>query len=241
MKRLFLLLVILIGFIGVASAQQSRANRPLPFSLAYCLDGSSQDISTRKIMQQSPQVGYLTFYDDKIQVDNEIYEYQNTINGVRFFEGPAVHAYGGVGVPLLLVNSDYNNINLFILINNNSGEEVATLRSIVYLMEVDDFNLLWNQNNGISSNLFVTNSDNSHIEDVSNYSSSSGSKSYFESHYGWKDCHLCHGSGVCQTCNGDGIMDAGFGNGYTKCPNCSSRKGRCSVCQGKGKVFGSKH
>lgn len=228
----------------VRNAKNSRANRPLPFSLAYCLDGTTQNISTREIIRQSPVVGYLTFYDDKIRVDNEVYKYMETKDGVRIFQGPTVHAHGGTSVPLLFVNPDYNIINLFFTVKNGAGKNVGTLRSVVYLMEVDEFNTLWSQNGGISTNLFVTNSDISHTEDVSNYSSSGGSKSYYSSNYGWKDCHFCGGSGYCPTCHGDGIMDAGFGNGSTSCANCSTtstRKGVCSVCQGKGKVFGIKY
>lgn len=242
MKRLLLFYAVLIGFSYVASAQQSRANRPLPFSLAYCLDGTTEDISTGEITHGSPVIGYLTFYDDKIQVDNKVYKHANTMDGVRYFQGPTLHAYGLMSIPILAVDPDYNRIMLYSIVYNSAGEEVGTFCSRVSLMEVDKFITLWKQNTGISTNLFVQNSDFSHTEDLSNYNSSSGSKSYYDSNYGWKDCYWCHGTGVCPTCHGDGIMDAGFGNGYTKCPNCSttaSRKGVCSVCHGKGKVYGN--
>lgn len=229
---------------NIRNSKNSRANRHLPFSLAYCLDGTSQNISTREIMRQNPAVGYMTFYNDKIHVDNEVYKYRETKDGVKIYQGNTTHAYGGTCIPLLFVNPDYNIINLFLTVKNSAGKDVGTFRSIVYLMEVDEFNTLWNQNNGVSTNLFVTNSDISHTDNVSNYSSSGGSKSYYNSNYGWKDCHICRGSGVCPTCNGDGIMDSGFGNGSTKCANCSTtapRKGVCWVCQGKGKVYGIKY
>lgn len=227
-----------------STTKNSRANRPLPFSLAYCLDGKTQNISTREIMHQDPAVGYMTFYKNKIQVDNEEYKYKETKDGIRIFQGPTLRAHGGICIPLLFVNPDYNIINLFLSVKNSAGKDVGTLRAIVYLMEVDEFNELWNQNSGINTNLFVTNSDISHTEDVSSYSSSGGSKSYYSSNYGWKDCYFCGGDGNCPTCGGDGIMDGGFGSGSTQCPNCSStasRKGVCSVCQGKGKVYGVKY
>ena len=227
-----------------STTKNSRANRPLPFSLAYCLDGKTQNISTREIMHQDPAVGYMTFYKNKIQVDNEEYKYKETKDGIRIFQGPTLRAHGGICIPLLFVNPDYNIINLFLSVKNSAGKDVGTLRAIVYLMEVDEFNELWNQNSGINTNLFVTNSDVSHTEDVSSYSSSGGSKSYYSSNYGWKDCYFCGGDGNCPTCGGDGIMDGGFGSGSTQCPNCSStasRKGVCSVCQGKGKVYGVKY
>lgn len=60
---------------------------------------------------------------------------------------------------------------------------------------------------------------------------------YYKEHYGYKDCHMCRGSGRCQTCNGSGL-----GN-YGECPNClllgGKRSGKCSICSGKGKVYGN--
>lgn len=60
---------------------------------------------------------------------------------------------------------------------------------------------------------------------------------YYKEHYGYKDCHICRGSGRCQTCNGSGL-----GN-YGECPNCllvgGKRSGKCSICSGKGKVYGT--
>ena len=61
--------------------------------------------------------------------------------------------------------------------------------------------------------------------------------------YGWKTCHICHGSGVCTTCNGKGYFYGGFGIGEPiPCPNCliqnGVRTGKCRTCSGKGKVYG---
>ena len=64
----------------------------------------------------------------------------------------------------------------------------------------------------------------------------------YDSGYGKKDCHLCRGTGICQTCGGDGIYDRGLGLGNGECPNCllenMHRTGKCSRCQGTGKVYG---
>lgn len=58
------------------------------------------------------------------------------------------------------------------------------------------------------------------------------------SRYGYKECHLCRGSGVCQTCNGKGWY-YGFTSDPIKCPNCdSNQNGKCSICHGKGTVYG---
>lgn len=63
--------------------------------------------------------------------------------------------------------------------------------------------------------------------------SSSGS-----SRYGTYDCPTCHGTGTCQTCGGDGIADSYYTGGSMVCPNCSSNRGKCSVCNGTGKKYG---
>lgn len=73
---------------------------------------------------------------------------------------------------------------------------------------------------------------------VSNKLVNGSSDSYYNQG-GYKDCHVCHGSGRCQTCNGTGYV-TNFGN-TSECPNCQieygHRNGKCSVCHGKGKVF----
>lgn len=65
-----------------------------------------------------------------------------------------------------------------------------------------------------------------------------------ESRYGYKDCHICHGTGVCQTCGGDGWQHNSFGLDDSPCANChrenGKRTGKCSRCQGTGEVYGVK-
>lgn len=67
--------------------------------------------------------------------------------------------------------------------------------------------------------------------------SSSGSG---DSRYGYYDCPTCYGSGTCQTCGGNGIADSYYTGGSMSCPNCTSNRGRCSVCGGTGKKYGVK-
>ena len=63
-------------------------SKQTPFTLAYCLDGSSQDISTREISYSSPAIGYITFYSDKIVIDNkETYVFLEERNGTKSFQG----------------------------------------------------------------------------------------------------------------------------------------------------------
>ena len=66
-------------------------------------------------------------------------------------------------------------------------------------------------------------------------------KEWREQHYGDKECHLCHGSGICRTCNGKGWYTNPLTGNPLECPNCDkNRKGICSVCHGKGSVYGPK-
>ena len=214
-------------------------NRQYPFTMAYCLDGRAQNISTLEIFIGDPQIGYITFYKDKVVVDNkDVYEFWQERDGVKAFQGPAVYVSGAYAIPVLFVDDNLRDVVLFI----NIGDII--LKSPVYLMEVSDFQVLWNQNQGVSNNLFISNSTNVPNDYSSSNNDSHGSKSYYNNRYGYKDCHICHGSGICQTCNGDGFQNYDFGSGDIPCANClienGRKSGKCSVCQGTGKVYGLK-
>ena len=56
-------------------------------------------------------------------------------------------------------------------------------------------------------------------------------------HADYKDCHICHGSGVCSTCGGKGWYNNPYGTGRVECSNCS-KTGKCRTCNGTGKVLG---
>jgi hypothetical protein len=73
---------------------------------------------------------------------------------------------------------------------------------------------------------------------VSNSSSSSSNNSHQTKtpHTTYKDCHICHGSGVCSTCNGKGWYSNPYGTGTVTCTLCN--KGKCRTCNGTGKVQG---
>ena len=77
-----------------------------------------------------------------------------------------------------------------------------------------------------------------------NQQTNSQKTSSSESRYGYKDCHICHGTGVCQTCGGDGWQHNSFGLDDSPCANChrenGKRTGKCSRCQGTGEVYGVK-
>lgn len=59
--------------------------------------------------------------------------------------------------------------------------------------------------------------------------------------YGYKECHMCHGSGICQTCNGNTTILNSMTLGTSECPNCHienmQRTGKCSTCQGRGTKY----
>ncbi|MBR5146524.1 MAG: hypothetical protein IKW54_02730 [Bacteroidales bacterium] len=233
MKRIFLVLFVLINMCTIAQ------NRQYPFTMAYCLDGRAQNTSTREIFTSDPQIGYITFYKDKVVVDNkDVYEFWQEGDGVKAFQGPAVYKSGAYAIPVLFVDDNLRDVVLFI----SMGDII--LKSPVYLMEVSDFQALWNQNQGISNNLFISNSTNVPDDYSSSSNNSQGSRSYYNNRYGYKDCHICYGSGTCQTCNGDGLQNYDFGSGDIPCANClkenGRRTGKCSVCQGTGKVYGLK-
>lgn len=90
---------------------------------------------------------------------------------------------------------------------------------------------------GSNSSAQYNSYSNSSTSNVSSGSSSRHSNSYDMG--GYKDCHICRGSGTCQTCNGSRYV-TNYGN-TSECPNCwlenMRRTGKCSSCQGKGKIF----
>lgn len=235
MKKIFVVLFVIINICSIAQ------NRQYPFTMAYCVDGRAQNIKTREIYRNDPQIGYVTFYSDKVVFDNkDTYEFYKEENGVKTFQGSKVYSSGTYSIPMLFLDEALTNVMMFITM----PEYDLTSKFNVYLMEVSDFQALWNQNQGISNNLFISNSINVPDDYSSSNNNSHGSKSYYNNRYGYKDCHICHGSGTCQTCNGDGYQNYDFGSGDIPCANClienGRRSGKCSVCQGTGKVYGLK-
>lgn len=75
-----------------------------------------------------------------------------------------------------------------------------------------------------------------------NYSGSSYENQSQEHHKSWHNeeyetsCDFCYGSGKCQTCNGDGwVVVMGIGENHY-CVNCHNHDGRCTHCNGTGRV-----
>lgn len=68
--------------------------------------------------------------------------------------------------------------------------------------------------------------------------SSKGNNRSNDNRYGYYACPTCHGTGTCQTCHGTGIADSYYTAGSMECPNCKTKKGRCSVCGGTGQKYG---
>ncbi|MCR5037789.1 MAG: hypothetical protein K6A94_00415 [Bacteroidales bacterium] len=71
----------------------------------------------------------------------------------------------------------------------------------------------------------------------SSSNNSSSSHQVKKPHADYKDCHICHGSGVCSTCGGKGWYNNPYGTGRVECSNCS-KTGKCRTCNGTGKVLG---
>ena len=205
--------------------------RDLPFTMAYCLDGRTQNIETREIHHQSPAIGYITFYEDKIIIDNiDTYTLWQEQGGVKAFQGKTWSSNGVSATPVIFCDKYFKDVVLFI------SNSVVTLKAPIHLMEVSDFQSLYNQHSGINNGLFIENSYNSN--GISSYDTDSGTKSYYDNRYGYKDCTHCHNSGKCNTCNGKGWFYPAASSTSTDCPNCTD--GKCTWCGGTGKRFGSK-
>ena len=207
-------------------------SKQTPFTLAYCLDGSSQDISTREISYSSPAIGYITFYSDKFVIDNkETYVFLEERNGTKSFQGKTLYSKGVEATPVIFVDPYYSDVVLFICVSD------AILKSQIHLMEIDKFQALLNRNSGMSNSIFIENADNYNSKYKAN--KNSGGKEYYKERYGYKDCNSCYGSTKCRTCNGKGWIRDQLGlNSTIDCPNCTD--GKCSTCNGKGKVYGVK-
>lgn len=222
---------------AIQKTMASSIRRQYPFTMVYCLDGTTQDINTREIYNQNPTLGYITFTADKIIIDNrEIYHFKYEENGVRVYEGNTLYNGNVPVTPIIFADKDFNDVTLFISVGDRIG------KSAIYLMEINDFQVLCNRcNNNMNVGQFIDNAQQG------SPSSSKGPNinrsARFDSRYGYKDCYSCHGTGTCQTCNGRGIQHNSFGMNDSGCANChrdsnGRRTGKCSTCQGTGKVYG---
>lgn len=232
-EQIYLIMRVILSIVCLLITVSIYAqSKQTPFTMAYCLNGAAQDISTRQIYYDEPCIGYITFYNNKIVVDNkETYEFLQEQNGVKAFQGPTQYMNGMSATPVIFVDPNYSDVVLFITLGN------TILKSPIYLMSVDKFQRLLASNSGISNDLFYNNATNKSSSDY-NRNNRSGSKKYYENRYGYKDCHICHGLKYCQTCGGDGIMRHSYTNTSGDCPNCTN--GKCSICGGTGKVYGVK-
>lgn len=96
----------------------------------------------------------------------------------------------------------------------------------------------WGTSNGGNAPVYVGGGGNS--GGGSSHNHNSGGSSGNSSRYGYYSCPTCYGTGKCQTCGGDGIADSYYTGGDMVCPNCTSNRGKCSVCNGTGKKYGVK-
>lgn len=179
----------------------------------------------------NPTIGYITFYEDKVVVDNkELYTFYQEKEGVRTFKGQMLSMQGVSVIPIFFVDSNYEEVVLFIT-NNDIIVKVP-----VYLMEIDKFQTILRQNSGISNDIFISNTYDYSKENEKNANNSVGTRNYYNNRYGYKECYSCHGQKECSTCNGKGWIRHTMTNTIGDCPNCTD--GHCSSCEGTGKVYG---
>lgn len=246
MKKIVLLFAVLAS-LNITAQKQQR-----PITLAYCLDGTSLVLNTgEKRKSADPQIGYVTFYEDKVVFDNDptaTYIFAHKIEHVSFFQGETKILRNEEDndivyiTPLVMADNKLDEVCLCISFKYpKHPKDDIRISSDIYLMDIPSFQSLCNHYNGISNSLFINNSYN-YVEETVYKDTNSGTKTYYSKRYEHKDCNICRGSGICQTCNGNGIHSA-----YrvkSECPNCfiknGHRTGKCTWCGGTGKVFGLK-
>ena len=214
---------------------KATVKKELPFTMAYCLDGTSLELYSRKIIKGNSQIGYITFFKDKIVIDDKETFYFD--EEYCAFKGPRVE-YSNLTIRTYIeVDNDYQEVYLYA-----RGAEFE-IKSKFFLMNIQDFQSLHNQYHGISNDLFLNNSINNQESTSIQTKRNIDASNYYKTRYGYKDCHMCRGSGTCQTCNGSGLQYNSLGH-KTSCANCllikNIRSGKCVRCQGTGKVYGIK-
>ncbi len=251
MKRIIILLSFAVFSLN-ALAKVPFKNKTFPFTVVYCLDGTSRAWTQEglKIVSVSPPVlGRITFYEDKIidfnYSESTVYKYQETQKGNwRTYSAPVMYYQGHkIGRCLgVCFTPDEIKVMFSMIFPDINHEEFA----YVHLMEESDFWTLWNKHNVVGVKLFSQNSDYNMYENPQDLPKNHREVSnYFKEHYDYKDCHICRGTGTCKTCNGNGCCSNPYTSGQYKCPNClrdssGNNTGKCSTCQGTGKVYGFK-
>lgn len=177
-------------------------------------------------------VHYITFtpkgcYESNKQGISEDYgfiKYMKDENNLHCYYGKS-----SFGNAYYYFSSDYNRINI------KTNED----KIYVYIRTVDKMPLAY-----MRKKHEMERSSSTYIPvipiQITTEKQSEGTPKEKQSRYGYKTCHLCHGSGKCSTCNGTGHTNSYYIGEERLCPNCKNNIGKCSVCHGTGKVYGLK-
>ena len=217
-----------------SSGTSTNDNGPIA-TRTYVQSGQGQSMNTGNWTGSAGDTHVtVQFYEDCILVNGMYCEFSSvTSSGTKVYKGFSSVFNGSSTINYYYVTSEYG-MYMMSEYNGFGGRD-----TFMYQMTAEGEPIMRGAPAGSTSTYGQSGTSSS----ISGSSSSTNRATHsYESNYGMKDCHLCRGTGICQTCGGDGIMDAGMGNSYTKCPNCSATAGRgkCSMCHGKGKVYGIK-
>ncbi|MBR2025508.1 MAG: hypothetical protein IKA07_00055 [Alistipes sp.] len=237
MKKIFTLIIMCICALGVTAQ-----NRSFPYTIVGVASSKVQIYKNDKLLQMADNnqllVSWLTVYEDKIvdHAEKTTYKLVARDGNMSCYQAPDIKDPSlGLARPMLLIQNINSVTNCTIVHIMELPNYSMRSMTGIHHMDIADFNALVNQCNlggGVS------------VEDSSRYIPSDNparqmlekNKSYWQDNYGYKDCHICYGSGTCQTCNGDGLFHSA--GSTLRCPNCQHGKtGKCGICGGTGKVY----
>ena len=254
----FLMLLIFTCCLNKVFAQYKGFGNT-PFTLYYVIDVQKATDENQRIIKTNEMpsevnylggyygvMGYMTFYEDKIVVNDQItfYRMGEKESGSVVFADGGRSLYGKNILLLMEFMTEHNNILLksprpfFCIMTNKNGSSKSNFeyRNIFFYTEKEwaILNSNYSESGNMPTNTYSGGYDNNNTD-------TKKTNNYFDS-YGEKDCPLCKGSGTCQTCNGKGWYYSPYGTGTVTCPNCcSGHVGKCGKCCGTGKVYGKKY
>lgn len=257
--RILCFLILLMGTCSLSKVfGQYKGFGNTPFTLYYVIDVQKATDENQRIIKTNEMpsevnylggyygvMGYMTFYEDKIVVNDKItfYRMGEMESGSVVFADGGRSLYGKNILLLMEFMTEHNNILLksptpffCIMTNNGSSKSNFENRNIFFYTEKEwaILNSNYSESGNMPTNTYSSGYDNNNTD-------TKKTNNYFDS-YGEKDCPLCKGSGTCQTCNGKGWYYSSYGTGTVTCPNCcSGHVGKCSKCCGTGKVYGKKY
>lgn len=260
----FLMLLIFTCCLNKVFAQYKGFGNT-PFTLYYVIDVQKATDENQRIIKTNEMpsevnylggyygvMGYMTFYEDKIVVNDQItfYRMGEKESGSVVFADRGRSLYGKDILLLMEFMTEQNNILLksptpFFCIMTKKGSSKSNFeyRNIFFYTEKEwaILNSNYSESGNMPTNTYSSGYENNNTNTNTSNRTIEKAKEQNE-RYGYIDCHLCHGSGTCSTCNGKGWYYSPYGTGTVECPNCCySNKGKCGKCCGTGKVYGKKY